>query len=218
MGTTSTFTSLEPGVSSLQSRVWSRKTSDFAVEGHLLRRLVVMNRIELEARLSRERASLLESYAALSAEDVNQGLTASRHEGSAHWSAKDHLAHLAGIEHIFNGIIRRHLAGDPEPIRLPKGPDGNLLPRDQILPHVHAMNEVWVNEHRDKTFSEVVALGQKIRSQTLALIAELTDEQLQEKVTRAPWADGSIGGILSVNADHGRNHFKQVTEALASNK
>src|SRR5262244_1478342 len=177
-----------------------------------------MNRIELEARLNRERASLLESYASLSAEDVNRPVTASQHEGGAHWSAKDHLAHLAGIENIFNGIIRRHLAGDPEPIRLPKGPDGNLLPRDQIMPHVHAMNEAWVNEHRHKSFSEVVALGQKIRSQTLAMMAELTDEQLQEKVPGAPWSDGSIGGILSVNADHGRNHFKQVTDALGTAK
>jgi len=177
-----------------------------------------MNRTELEAKLDRERASLLESYAALSTEDVNRPLTVSQHEGGAHWSAKDHLAHLAGIENIFNGIIRRHLAGDPEPIRLPKGPDGNLLPHDQIMPHIHAMNEAWVNEHRDNSFSEVIALGQKIRSQTLAMMAELTDEQLQEKVPGAPWSDGSIGGILSVNADHGRNHFKQVTEALANKR
>ena len=174
-----------------------------------------MTRIELEARLNRERASLLESYAALSAEDVSRGLTTNRHEGAPEWSAKDHLAHLAGIEHIFNGIIRRHLSGDPEPIRLPRGPDGSLLPRDEIMPHIHAMNETWVKEHRDKTFNEVVALGQKIRSQTLALLAELTDEQLQQKVPGAPWADGSVGGILSVNAEHGRNHFKQVTEALS---
>jgi hypothetical protein len=177
-----------------------------------------MNRTELETRLNRERASLLESYAALSPEDVTRGVTPNRHEGSPHWSAKDHLAHLAGIEHIFNGIVRRYLAGDPEPIRLPKGPDGSLLPRDQIMPHIHAMNEAWVKEHRDKSFSEVVALGQKIRAETLALLAELTDEQLQQKVPDAPWADGSIAGILSVNADHGRNHFKQVSEALHSRK
>jgi len=174
-----------------------------------------MNRTEIEAKLNRERASLLESYASLPPEDVTRGVTQSRHEGSAHWSAKDHLAHLAGIEHIFNGIIRRYLAGDPDPIRLPKGPDGNLLPREQIMPGVHAMNETWVKEHREKTLSEVVALGQKIRSETLGLLAELTDQQLQEKVPGAPWADGTIGGILSVNADHGRNHFKQVTEGLA---
>ena len=173
-----------------------------------------MNRTEIEMKLNRERAALLEKYTALSGEDVTRGATASQHQGAAHWSAKDHLAHLAGIEHIFNGIIRRHLAGDPEPIRLPKGPDGNLLPRDQIMPHVHAMNEAWVNQHREKTFGEVVALGQRIRSETLGLLAELTDEQLREKVPGAPWSDGTIGGILSINADHGRNHLKQVMEAL----
>jgi len=86
------------------------------------------------------------------------------------------------------------------------------------MPHIHAMNETWVKEHRDKTFSEVVALCQKIRAETLGLLAEMTDEQLQEKVPGAPWADGSVGGILSVNAEHGRNHFKQVTEALSGKK
>lgn len=49
---------------------------------------------------------------------------------------------------------------------------------------VHAMNEKWVNEHKSKTLGEVIALGQTVRSATLALLGRLTDEQLGEKIPR----------------------------------
>jgi hypothetical protein len=80
---------------------------------------------------------------------------------------------------------------------------------------VHALNEVWVNEQRGKSLSEIVALGQKVRAETLVLLANWTDEQLQERVPDAPWADGTVGGILAVNGDHARQHHGWVTRSLA---
>jgi hypothetical protein len=82
------------------------------------------------------------------------------------------------------------------------------------MTRVHALNEAWVKKHRDKSFSEVVALGQKIRGETLALLAELTDEQLEERLPDAPWADGTIGGVIAVNGDHARQHHGWVTRGL----
>jgi hypothetical protein len=175
-----------------------------------------MKRSEIEAKLCRHRATLLEALAALPDDVISKGITASQHDGSVQWSAKDHLAHLAGIEKLFNAIIRRHLAGDPSPIQLPKDSDGNLLPREQIMPMVHEMNDGWIDEHRDKSFSDIVALGQMIRSDTLALLSSLTDEQLLEKIPGAPWADGTVGGVISVNGDHSRLHHDQVSKALAA--
>lgn len=51
------------------------------------------------------------------------------------------------------------------------------------------------------------------RGATLQLLSELSDDQLEEKLGGAPWADGTIAGVLGVNADHGRGHWKWVTEA-----
>src|SRR6266705_6654469 len=89
--------------------------------------------------------------------DLARSITTSKHDPEASWSAKDHLAHLAGIEKAFNNIIRRHIAGDPNPIGIMNNPDGSTPSREEGMTRVHAMNEAWVDKHRDTSFSEVVA-------------------------------------------------------------
>ncbi|MBI2760034.1 MAG: DinB family protein [Chloroflexi bacterium] len=120
------------------------------------------------------------------------------------------------IKKNFNAMIRRHLGGESNPVGLRTGPDGVERSREQIMASVHSMTESWVLQHRGKSLSEVVALGQRVRSETVALIASLTDEQLLETLPGAPWADGTIGGVLGVNGDHGRMHHKWVSEGLAA--
>lgn len=173
-----------------------------------------MDRLAIEVKLSQGRAWLLEQYATIAPEDLTRGVTLSEHDPSTSWSAKDHLAHLAGIEKNFNRMIRRHLSGDANPVGLITDPDGAPRSREQIMAVVHQMTEAWVREHRDKTLSEVVALGQQVRAETLALLAELTDAQLEQKLPGAPWADGTIGAVLAVNADHARMHHRWVTEGF----
>jgi hypothetical protein len=48
---------------------------------------------------------------------------------------------------------------------------------------------------------------------SLELLSELTDEQLEEVLPGAPWADGTIGGVIGANADHGRMHWKWAKDA-----
>ena len=175
----------------------------------------MLNRIEIEAKLHRDRAWLLETYALLSLEDLMRGVTRSEHKASVMWTPKDHLAHLAGIEFNFVRMIRRHLSGEKNPVGLREGRDGAARTMEQIMASVHEMTEAWTDEHRSKTLSEVVALGQKARAETLALLAELTDEQVAEKLPGAPWADGTVGGVLATNADHGRMHWHWVKEGMA---
>jgi len=175
-----------------------------------------MNRTELEIKLSSERAWMLETWALLSADELSRGITLSKHDPKSNWSAKDHLVHLAGIEAAFNGIIRRHIGGDQNPIGIFKNPDGSDATREEIMARVHAMNESWVLKNRDKDFSEVVALGQKVRAETLALISELSDEQLNERLPGAPWGDGTIAGVIAINADHARQHHGWVTRGLTA--
>ena len=172
-----------------------------------------MRRIEIETKLNRDRAWLLDTYAALSEEELHSGLTPSEHDPSNLWSALDHLAHLALIENNFAAMVRRHVAGETNPVGLATDRDGKPRTRTDIMIAVHAMTEEWQRAHAGKSLSEVVALGQNARAVTLTLLAELTDEQLGEVLPGAPWADGTIGGVLAANADHGRMHWKWVTDA-----
>jgi hypothetical protein len=192
-----------------------------------------VNRAEIEIKLNNDRVWLLEQYTAMSDEDRSRPITVSKHDGAAEWSAKDHLVHLSGIERAFNRMVRRHLEGDPNPVGLSAKPDGSaptreemmrvlketteeaLRKREEIMARVHAMNEEWVAKHRDKSFNEVVAIGQKVRGETLELLASLTDEQLQQQLPGAPWGDGTIGGVMAINGDHGRRHYDSVAAGLA---
>lgn len=172
-----------------------------------------MRRIEIETKLNRDRAWLLDTYAGLDEATLHSGITPSEHDPANLWTALDHLAHLALIEHNFAAMVRRHVAGSDNPVGLLNGPDGAPRTRDQIMASVHAMTEEWQRKHAGKSMSEVVALGQEARAVTLQLLSELTDEQLAEVLPGAPWADGTIGGVLGANADHGRMHWKWVTDA-----
>ena len=174
-----------------------------------------MNRTEIEIKLNKDRAWLLNTYANLPEADLLRDATPSEHDPATSWSAKDHLAHLAGIEKNFVRIIQRHIAGDAEAVGLAKGADGQPRTRDQVMASVHEMTEQWVREQRTKSLSEVVALGQAARAETLALLAALRDDQLLEKVPGAPWADGTVGSMLALHADHGRMHWKWASEGLA---
>jgi hypothetical protein len=172
-----------------------------------------MNRIEIEKKLNEDRAWLIDMYAQLSHDQLFSDLTPSEHDPSNYWSALDHLAHLALIERNFASMIRRHIAGHDNPVGLMSDDSGAPRTRADIMASVHAMTEEWQREHHGKTLSEVVALGASARAITLQLLSELTDEQLEEVLPGAPWADGTIGGVLAANAEHGRMHWKWAKDA-----
>ncbi len=175
-----------------------------------------MHRTEIEVKLNRDRAWLIETYSAMPADELLRGATRSEHDPSTFWNAKDHLAHLAGIEKNFNRMIRRHYDGAENPVGLRTNADGSARTRDEIMASVHAMTEAWVLQHRAKPLDDIVALGQQVRAETLALLASLSEAQLAEKLPGAPWADGTVGGVLCVNADHGRMHWRWVKDGLAA--
>lgn len=172
-----------------------------------------MKRWEIEKRLHEDRAWLLATYAALGEQQLHSDLTRSEHDPSNWWSALDHLAHLALIERNFAQMVRRHVRGDSDPVGLARDGSGTPRSREQIMAAVHEMTDEWQLKHHNKSFDEVVALGAAARAETLALLSELTDDQLQEVLPGAPWADGTVGGVLAANADHGRMHWKWAKDA-----
>ena len=110
-------------------------------------------------------------------------------------------------------MVKRHFAGAPNPVGLLNDDLGEPRTRDQIMAIVHAQTEEWQVAHHDDTYNEVVALTAASRGATLQLLAELSDAQLEEVLPGAPWADGTVGAVLSTNADHGRMHWKWLEEA-----
>src|SRR4029079_16613274 len=142
-----------------------------------------------------------EHYRALAPDDLSRACTQSEAADGAPWSAKDHVAHLAMIERGFQGMIRRHLEGAKNPVGFGGGS------RDEIIARVHKGNEDNVREHKSDDLDTLFADLDAARADTLALLAELSDEELASPLPGAPWADGSIGGVLITNAYHAIQHW-----------
>ncbi len=170
-----------------------------------------MNRIDIEIKLNRDRAWLLERLGAMSVEELSAPRTFSEHDPESRWSFADHFVHTTLIERNWNAMFRRHVSGDQglEP-RLRS--DGSPQSMDEIMASIHEWTEEWKAEHSGQSFAELVRVGQAVRADTIALLAELSDEDLASKIPGAPWADGTVGGIMAANADHGRMHYGWAEE------
>jgi hypothetical protein len=174
-----------------------------------------MNRIEIEAKLNRDRAWLLDALSQMTQEELNAPRTPSEHDPNKTWSYADHFIHTTLIERNFNDMFRRHIAGQ-QGMTLGRNKDGTTQSRDEIMAGVHRWTEAWADEQRGKSLEELVRIGAETRSETLKLLCELTQEQLDSKIPGAPWADGTVGAIMAVNADHGRMHFNYAKEGSLS--
>jgi hypothetical protein len=174
-----------------------------------------VNRIEIEIKLNRDRAWLLETLSQMSHDELYAPRTPSEHDPSSQWSFADHFVHTTLIEKNWNGMFRRHLEGK-QGMTLGSNSDGTRQSREEIMAGVHRWTEEWKQEHQGKPLDELVRIGLGVRAETLALLASLSDEDLASKIPGAPWADGTVGGIMAANADHGRTHFRWAKEGTAT--
>jgi DinB superfamily len=172
-----------------------------------------MDRIEIEIKLHRGRADALEAIAAMSEEERRAPRTRSEHDPDSWWCHADHFIHTTLIERQFNDMVRKHLRGeramDPN---LVDETGASLRSLDDIMAYVHRFTEGWKVENQDKPLDELVRIGCAVRADTLALLAELDDEQLASKIPGAPWADGTVGGIMAVHTDHTLMHRHWAAE------
>ncbi len=165
-----------------------------------------MNRIEIETVLNKDRAWLLETLAAMSEAELHAPRTVSEHDPNKTWSYADHFIHTTLIEEHWNAMLLRHIRGEPG-MQARVNKDGTEQSRDQVMAGVHRWTEAWADEQRGKPLSELARVGLAVRAETLKLLTGLTDEQLASTIPGAPWADGTVGGIMAANASHGRMHF-----------
>ena len=170
-----------------------------------------MNRIEIEVKLNRDRAWLLETLSGMSEVELYAPRTPSEHDASKSWSHADHFIHTTLIERNWNDMFRRHVGGG-QGMAPRVNQDGSPQSMDEIMAWVHNWTEEWAEQHRGKSFDELVRVGAATRAETLSLLSELTQDQLDSKIPGAPWADGTVGGIMAANADHGRMHYKWAQE------
>ena len=71
-----------------------------------------MDRIEIEIKLNRDRAWLLERLGAMSEDELTAPRTFSEHDAESRWSFADHFVHTTLIEQNWNAMFRRHVGGD----------------------------------------------------------------------------------------------------------
>jgi hypothetical protein len=172
-----------------------------------------VRRVEIETTLNESRNWLLARFERLSEEQLYAPLTQSQHDPHSQWSALDHFAHLSLIEQDFVTMIRRQLSGTANPVGLLEDDRGEVRTREQIMAIVNARTEAFQKKHHGESLTQVVALTGAARGETLKLLAELSDAQLDETLVGAPWSDGTIGGVIATNADHVRQHWGWMKDA-----
>ena len=170
-----------------------------------------VDRVDIEIQLNRDRAWLLERLGSMSDEELTSPRTFSEHDPESRWSFADHFVHTTLIEQNWNAMFRRHVAGEQGLDERLRG-DGSPQSMEEIMASIHSWTEEWKAQHSGKPFVELVRIGQAVRADTLALLAELSDEELASRIPGAPWADGTVGAIMAANADHGRMHFAWAEE------
>lgn len=168
------------------------------------------DRSTILATLERQRAELASRYRAFSDDVVVQPCTESETEGGGRWTPKDHLAHLLRVEEAFLAMAKRTVEGGASTSVLGDGD------RSSVLARVHRDNERHVAGFRERTVDELLDELDAARAETLAFLATIEDEQLDLPIPGAPWADGTIGGVLMTNAHHERQHLAWVDEGLAT--
>jgi hypothetical protein len=172
-----------------------------------------VNRTEIEIKLNRGRADALDLVASMGDQALRAPRTRSEHDPDSWWSWADHFIHISLIEKNFNAMIRRHLSGKRgmDPAMVDASGEG-LRPLADIMTYVHELTESWKVEHQHKPLDDLVRISSAIRCDTLKLLAETDDDQLQSKIPGAPWSDGTVGGIIAVHTDHWTMHSKWALE------
>lgn len=170
-------------------------------------------RAEILEALSVSQKRLLARYQAFTPQELEQTCTRSAVPEGASWRPQDHLAHLAMIERAFQAMIHRTLQEEPDPVGFSRT---GATDREEIIAWINRQNQEYVDTHHDESMERVLADRAATRAKTLELLKQLTDEQLAIPIPGAPWADGTIGGILLTNAHHETLHLSWIEEGLRS--
>jgi hypothetical protein len=166
-------------------------------------------RKEIQDILAESQKEIITYFQELPATSLENPCTANGVPGEDPWRAKDHLAHLAANEHDIQELLRRTLAGDTT---LP----GNMgtMNHEDFMVQRNQINQTYVNAHHDDSVEKLFADLTEARQQTLALLAQSTDEQLAAPASGLFGADKTIGDMFVMNARHEAQHVKWIEEGF----
>jgi hypothetical protein len=174
----------------------------------------VSRRAEVEIALARNRADVVEHFAAMDGATLVRPVTRSGVDPDFWWRPLDHLSHLILVERNMNKVVRAHLDGAPEPVRavIPALPT-----REATMVFVDDMNDEFARRYLGAALGDVLRDGEAALAETYSLLAEVADERLDEQMPGVPWSGGTISGVLTHNAgDHFRRHRGWIDEGLAA--
>jgi Protein of unknown function (DUF1706) len=172
----------------------------------------VTRRHEIELTICRNRAAVIEHFASMPAEVLRQPVTRSGADPERWWRPLDHLSHLVLVEHNMNAVVRVHLDGSADPIRV-------VIPAlstpEETMTYVDTMNDDFATRYWDASFDDVLRAGEEALSETYEVLAMVDDDRLDEQMPGVPWSGGTIGAVLTHNAgDHFRRHRTWVHDGL----
>jgi hypothetical protein len=182
-------------------------------------------RTEIQDTLAASQTQVLAFFQGLSREDLERPATASELSGAAPWRAKDHLAHLTKSERNIQRVLRATLAGEtrdailrvqyPENMPLP----GTLGDYDALTPEeqerlglaVARLNQAYVNAHQDDSLETLSAEYVAAREDTVDLLHQFTDEQLEAKMPLVV-GEQPVGNVFAGRAAHAADHITWIEE------
>ncbi|HEX5548743.1 MAG TPA: DinB family protein [Ktedonobacterales bacterium] len=184
-------------------------------------------RAEILDTLAASQTQVLAFFQGLSPHDLGRPATASDIPGAAPWRAKDHLAHLVKNERNIQQLLRRALAGEPRDAFLrSQYPEGMPLPtilgdwdaltseeQERLELAVAQINQAYVEGHQDDTLEMLVAEFQAARQDTVDLLSQFTDEQLDAMVPTVV-GEATASDILAGRAGHATEHMTAIEEGL----
>lgn len=174
-------------------------------------------RDEITTALAAQREHIEAWFRALPQADLERPLTPSEAESGAAsgamWRAKDHLAHIIGVERYFQGAVKRALSGaeDATGFYTQTGSDS----REAARAFINESNERNIQKYQHESLEALLARLDESRQGTLALLAQTSDEQLAQRVAHSPFGDGTVGALFKTIADHQGQHLAWLTSALA---
>jgi hypothetical protein len=182
-------------------------------------------RAEILDTLAASQTQVMAFFQGLSPEDLERPATASGVPGEPPWRAKDHFAHLVQSERNIQHLLRRTLAGEtPDVILRMQYPEGMPMPgtlgdlsaltpeeEERLEMAVASINQSTVNAHHDDSMEKLAADYLAARQDTLDLLHQFTDDQLEAMVPTVV-GEHPAGDLFAGRAEHAAEHVAEIEE------